>query len=654
MSKSTAPHPIVPLPAALSAGDSLTLTLRGEQACGLVRPILAALYPEHDHEKVAQRLLSVAQRAVSDRPERLRLRDRQAETNPGWFQSNEMIGYVAYVDRFAADLAGVAARLDYLEEVGATYVHLMSVMKPREGDNDGGYAITDYRDVDPRLGSLDALVTLIDAMHARNMAVCLDVVLNHTADTHAWAQAAQAGDKGKRAYYLTYQDRTQPDRWEQSLPEVFPELSPGNFTWNAAMKRWVWTTFNSFQWDLNYANPDVLVEMLEVMCFLANLGVDVLRLDAIAFMWKRLATNCQNQPEVHLLAQVLREMLAVAAPATIVQAEAIVGPDDLVQYLGNHGARQRRECELAYHNQLMVMAWSALAEQNVRLITQALTRMRSIPSGATWCTYVRCHDDIGWAVTDEDAERVGLSGSAHRTFLAQFFRGAFPSSYATGVAFSANDATGDERTSGTTAALVGIDAARKDNNVYLLDHGVRRLLLLYGLAFSFGGVPLIYMGDELALRNNATYTDNPAQAHDSRWIHRPPMDWVAADRRHDATTVEGRVFAGMQRLVEARRTTPALRGGGTGSPFGTGSDRVLGIRREHPLHGPVLVLASFTTEPTMIAPIGSPPAGQRWFDALTGDLIPADEPVTLGGYAMRWLVVAPEYSVVPEPGRRNA
>ena len=654
MAKSTAPQPVVPIPTALSAGDALALTLRGEHACRLVRPILAALYPDDDHETIAQRLLSVALRTAAGRPERLRLRDRRAEVNPDWFQSNEMIGYVAYVDRFGGDLNGVAERLDYLEDVGATYVHLMAVMKPRAGDNDGGYAIANYRDVDPRLGNLDALVTLIDAMHARNMAVCLDVVLNHTADTHEWARAAESGDEAKRAYYLTYEDRTLPDLWERSLPEVFPDLAPGNFTWNAAMKRWVWTTFHSFQWDLNYANPDVLVEMLDVTCFLANLGIDVLRFDAIAFMWKRLETNCQNQPEAHLLAQVLREMLAVAAPATIVQAEAIVGPDDLVPYLGNHGARQRRECELAYHNQLMVMGWSALAEQNVRLMSQALARMHSIPSWATWCTYVRCHDDIGWAVTDEDAGRVGLTGSVHRAFLAKFFRGALPFSYATGVAFSANDATGDERTSGTTAALVGIDAARAENNVYVLDHGVRRLLLLYGLAFSFGGIPLIYMGDELALPNNAMYTDDPIQAGDSRWIHRPPMDWIAADRRHDAATVEGRVFAGIQRLVQARRSTPALRGGGTSNPFGTGSDRVLGIRREHPLHGPVVVLASFTTEPTMIAPIGSPPAGDRWFDALTGERIPGDEPLTLGGYGMRWLVVAPEHSVVPAPGPRKA
>ena len=614
--------------------------------------IVASLYPDHDASALFGRLCSVSSAAHAVRSAELLARDRFAELTPDWFQSNEMIGYVAYADRFGGDLAGVARRIDYLEELGITYLHLMSVLRPREGENDGGYAISDYRDVDPKLGTIRDLRELISDLHERRIAVCIDVVMNHTADTHPWALAAISGDEVKRAYFLSYPDRSMPDRWERTLPEVFPTMAPGNFTWNDAMQRWVWTTFNSFQWDLNYANPDVLVEMLDVMCFLANLGVDVLRLDAVAFTWKRIGTNCQNQPEAHLIAQVLRAMLGVAAPATIVQAEAIVGPDDLVQYLGAYGARQRRECELAYHNQLMVMGWSALAEQNVRLVTQALSRMSQIPSWAAWCTYVRCHDDIGWAVTDEDAGRVGLSGVAHRRFLAEFYRGGFAFSFATGVAFSANDDTGDERTSGTAAALAGIDSARITGDLVALDLGVRRLLMLYGLAFSFGGIPLLYMGDELALGNDHTYTDDPAHAPDSRWIHRPAMDWSVVERRRNPSTVEGRVFARFGQLVAARSKTSALRSGGSIEAFGTGSDRVLGVRRWHPLHGPVLVLASFSPETVTVAPVGAPPAGDVWFDALNGERVRGDVALSLGGYAMRWLVVAPEHAVVPAPGPR--
>ena len=628
------------------------VTARAAMVRSCVVDILGALYPDHDAGTLFDRLCAVSEGAAAARTAELLERDRAAELTPDWFQANTMIGYVAYADRFGGDLGGVATHLDYLGELGITYVHLMSVMRPREGENDGGYAIADYRDVDPLLGTINDLRALITDLHDRSTAVCIDLVMNHTADTHPWALEAIAGDEAKRAYFLTYPDRVEPDRWERSLPEVFPTMAPGNFTWNDTMGRWVWTTFNSFQWDLNYANPDVLVEMLDVMCFLANLGVDVLRLDAVAFTWKRHGTNCQNQPEAHLIVQVLRAMLGAAAPATILQAEAIVGPDDLVHYLGAYGSRQRRECELAYHNQLMVMGWSALAERSVRLAAHALSRMSQIPAWSTWCTYVRCHDDIGWAVTDEDAAGAGLSGSAHRRFLAEFYRGAFAGSYSSGVAFSANDETGDERTSGSAAALVGIDRARGSGDLVALDLAVRRLLMLYGLAFAFGGIPLVYMGDELALANDHTYTNDPAHAADSRWIHRPMMDWSVAERRRDPSTVEARVFARFRQLAAARAATPELRSGGTIDAFSTGSDRVLGIRRWHPLHGPVLIVASFSAETVTIAPVGPSPVGDVWFDALHGERVRGDVPLSLSGYAMRWLVVAPEHSVVPAPGPR--
>jgi amylosucrase len=633
--------------------DLAEMLERGRRSDGIAADAtaaLAALYPNHDAEALFDRLLAVATKNAEVRPPDLRSRDRSID--PEWFQSPGVIGYVAYADRFAGDLAGVRSHLDYLNELGVTYVHLMSVMRPREGENDGGYAIADYRDVDPKLGTTNELVDLIALMHERSIAVCIDLVMNHTADTHEWANAARAGDETKRAYYLTFPDRTEPDRWETTLPEVFPTMAPGNFTWDKTMGRWVWTTFNNFQWDLNYANPDVLVEMLDTMCFLANLGVDVLRLDAVAFTWKRPGTDCQNQPEAHLIVQVLRALFSVAAPSSILQAEAIVGPDDLVQYLGAYPARHRRECTLAYHNQLMVLGWSAMAEQNVRLATAALNRMRAIPSWSSWCTYVRCHDDIGWAITDEDAGRAGVSGASHRRFLAQFYRGAFFGSYAEGVPFSANEGTGDERTSGSAAALVGIDKARRDGDLLLLDVGVRRLLLLYGVALAFGGIPLIYMGDELALANDHMYTDDPAHADDSRWIHRPVMDWSVAERRHDPTTVEGRVFSGFQRLIRARTSTKEFRSGGSVEAFATGNDRVLGLRRWHPEYGPAVVLASFSAETNVVAPLGPPPAGSHWYDVLSGDRLPGDTPVTLAGYGQRWLTAAPECTVIPLPGPR--
>ena len=194
----------------------------------------------------------------------------------------------------------------------------------------------------------------------------------------------------------------------------------------------MWTTFNEWQWDLNWANPDVLVEYADIVLFLANLGVEVLRLDAIAFIWKRLGTNCQNQPEVHAITQVLRTVARIAAPALAFKAEAIVGPRDLVQYLGQ-GRHAGRVSDLAYHNSLMVQVWSMLATRDTVLARHALAALPPTPTTGTWITYVRCHDDIGWAIDDGDAAAVGLDGYDHRRFLADWYAGDFPGSWARGA-----------------------------------------------------------------------------------------------------------------------------------------------------------------------------------------------------------------------------
>jgi amylosucrase len=352
------------------------------------------------------------------RPERLRHLDIERQITPDWFQRPSMLGYVCYTDLFAGTLGGVYEQLAYLEELGVTYLHLMPLLRPRAGANDGGYAVADYRTVDPRLGSTDDLQRLSEALHGRGMSLCVDLVLNHTAKEHAWAQAALAGDPHYLDYYFTFEDRTLPDAYERTLREVFPDFAPGNFSYYPHMAgsgRYVWTTFNEYQWDLNYTNPAVFREMLDVMLHLANLGVDVLRLDAVPFMWKRMGTDCENQPEVHVLLQAFRAGVRVVAPALIFKAEAIVPPQHLVPYLGV-GSATGKECELAYNNTLMVQLWSALASRDVRLLTHVLHQLPPTPPGATWITYIRNHDDIGWAVTDEDAGAMGLNGFLHRCF----------------------------------------------------------------------------------------------------------------------------------------------------------------------------------------------------------------------------------------------
>ncbi|MDQ1642428.1 MAG: amylosucrase, partial [Actinomycetota bacterium] len=424
--------------------------------------------------------------AALRRPEELRALDRRREVDPGWFLRARMIGYVAYVDRFAGTLDGVRDRLNYLTELGVTYLHLMPLLKPRDGDNDGGYAVADYEAVDPRLGTMADLERLAGDLHSRGMSLCVDLVLNHTAAEHPWARAAAAGDPAYRAFYRIFPDRTEPDRYEATLPEVFPDNSPGSFS-HVEGVGWVWTTFNSFQWDLDWSNPDVFRAMLDTMLSLANHGVDVLRLDAAPFLWKRVGTDCQNQPEVHLLLQALRALVSIAAPGVAFKAEAIVAPEQLVQYLGADD-RFRPECDLAYHNQLMVMLWSSLATRDVRLARTSLARMRPAPPSTAWVTYLRCHDDIGWAVSDDNARASGLDPHAHRAFLSDFYAGIHPGSFARGAVFQSNPRTGDRRISGSAASLSGLEAALAAGDAAEVDLSLRRLLMLYSVVYSYGGV----------------------------------------------------------------------------------------------------------------------------------------------------------------------
>jgi amylosucrase len=606
---------------------------------------LRGLYGERGGSVLAE-AIEQARAASAGRGADLQELDRARQRDADWFQRPERVGYIAYADRFGVDLAGVARRIPYLCELGVDVLHLMSVLRPRAGENDGGYAVDDYRNPDPALGTLGDLQRLIGELHRSGISLCLDLVMNHTSADHEWAKAAKAGSAYHRRLYRIFPDRTMPDAYEATLPEVFPDLAPGNFTWVDELGGWVWTTFREFQWDLDWSNPDVFAEMIGVVLFLANLGVDVLRLDAVAFTGKRIGTNSQNQPEAHLVAQALRAVLAMAAPATIMLAEAIVAPDDLVAYLGRHRL-ERRECELAYHNQLMVQGWSMLAEGRVALATEALGRLPEPPPRTTWLTYVRCHDDIGWAISDRDAAAVGLDGPAHRRFLAAFFRGDYWQSFARGAPFSSNPETGDERTSGMASTLCGIAAALELDDDAAVRRGVDRLLLLYGLAFGFGGIPMIYMGDELGQGDDPDWANDPLRATDSRWRHRPRFaDQLAADR-NDPSTVAGMVWRGLRRLVVARRSCRPLHGAGVTSLLTTSDDRVFGWRRDHPRFGTVLGLANVSDQDARVERSAWAALGER---PVSDVLAPGDADLAaLGGYQLRWLTCDLTYRTEPAP-----
>ena len=544
-----------------SIADDEIFGLRLDRSAPDLWPMLEALYGRHQgYEAFRDDLVSALRKGWAARPADLKRLDLKRDLEPDWFQRPDMAGYVFYIDRFAGTLKGVLDKLDYLEDLGISYVHFMPCLKPRPGDSDGGYSVMDYRAINPDYGTMADFEEVSAALRKRGISVCVDLVLNHTAKEHAWAQAAAKGDAGYQEYYLMFEDPGMPRQYEKSLVEVFPDNAPGNFTEYPHFGKWVWTTFNEHQWDLNWANPQVFLEITEIMLYLANRGVDVLRLDAVAFMWKRLGTRCQSEPEVHMLLQALRACCRIACPAVIHLEEAIVAPAEMLPYLGR-GKHDGREGNLAYHNSLMVQFWGALATRDARMMRQVLaSHFPESLTNATYATYIRCHDDIGWAITDEDAAAQHISGPAHRAYLSNFYEGSFPGTFARGALFQVNAATGDKRISGSFASLAGLEKAQGEGDAEAADLAVQRILLGHALIAAFGGIPLIYMGDELATLNDYSYRDDPAHRHDSRWVHRPKMDWHLAHYRHSDDGAAGQVFRGVKDILLRRKRTPALHG----------------------------------------------------------------------------------------------
>jgi len=435
---------------------------------------------------------------------------------------------------------------------------------------------------------MDDLAALATELRYRGISLVLDFVFNHTSDEHEWAQRALAGDPEHQAYYRMYPNREMPDAFERSMGEVFPDDRPGAFTYRARIRKWVWTTFYNFQWDLNYENPALFTRMMEEMLFLANQGVEILRFDAVAFIWKQLGTNCQNLPEAHWIIQAFNALASIAAPAMVFKSEAIVHPDEVVKYVS------MEECQLSYNPGLMALLWEALATRDVRVLRRAMQHRFELPPSCSWVNYVRCHDDIGWAFANDDVEAIGFSPNEHRRFLTKFYTGKFEGSFSRGAPFQENPQTGDARVSGTCASLTGIEKALGEDDEKELELGIRRLLLLHGIIITIGGIPVIYLGDEIGTLNDYGYEADAEKIGDSRWLHRGNFDWERAEQRRNSETVPGRIYMGLLRLIQLRIQNLAFTRGET-EILDTGSKHVFGYFRHHD-QSMVLVLANFTEQ----------------------------------------------------------
>ena len=486
------------------------------------------------------------------------------------------------------------------------------------------------------MGTIDDLRQLASELREAGIALVLDFVFNHTSDDHDWAQKAQAGDREYQQFYYIFPDREVPDQYERTLREIFPTVRRGNFTWHDGMQQWVWTTFNSFQWDLNYSNPAVFRAMLEEMFFIADTGVEVLRLDAEAFVWKQMGTGCENLPGAHKLIRAFNHLARIATPGLLFKSEAIVHPDEVVKYI------RPDECQISYNPTLMALLWESLATRKTDLLVHSLSHRYRLPKQTAWVNYLRCHDDIGWTFDDDDAAALGINAFDHRQFLNQFYTGQFEGSFARGIPFQENAETGDMRIAGTLASLAGLELAIEKDCEEEKELAIKRMLLLQGITLSIGGIPLIYLGEEWAMLNDYDFVKDPAKAGDTRWVHRPKMRWEFLSELDDRIesgegSIRRRVYRSLQKMIAVRKSSPALAGQNM-NLVSTANPHVLSFARHHDGHR-LIVLANFSEQPQSIHGnlVRTAGLGRFFEDAISGQTYATSEDVELNPYQILWL-----------------
>ena len=541
------------------------------------RDELAWLYMElYDRRDMLEELLERMEEACRRREQSLKRLDARREQDPDWFRSGKMLGMTMYTDLFAGDLPGLEKRLDYLTEQGITYLHLMPLLKMPHPDNDGGYAVEDFDQVDPALGTNEDLRRLTAAMRRRGMSLCLDFVINHTADTHPWALRARAGEQEYIDRYICFDTPDIPREMEKTIPDVFPATAPGSFIYQEEMKKYVCSSFHPYQWDLNYRNPAVFNDMVCSMLHLAHLGVEVLRIDAVPYLWKEAGTTCRNLPKVHTIMRMIRLIIETVCPAVILKGEVVMAPRELAPYFGT---QEKPECHLLYNASTMAAQWSALASADVRQLKRQLDDIHSLPANCCFVNYLRCHDDIGWGLNEAFGRTIGIDPVAHKKYLYEFFEGSFPGSFARGERYNYDPVTQDARSCGTTASLCGIEKGLYEGDEAQVALGIQRDLMMHAAMMSMAGFPMLSSGDEIGQLNGYDYHDDPDRREDSRNLHRTRFNWDNAEKRRERGTVQQRIWEGLQQLERLRRREPCFGPHARVTTWDTASRQVLALVR---------------------------------------------------------------------------
>lgn len=586
---------------------------------------------KYDFYYYLQQLVITLEKGFAARSQKLKQKDRKRFKDPHWYKHESMLGMACYVDLFAGDLSNLINRIPYLKSLGVTFLHLLPLYKAPEGDSDGGYAVSDYRKVNPQLGTTNDLKKLAKVLAENDISLVLDFVFNHTSEEHRWAQAAKAGDNEYQEYYYMFDDKHTPNQYEQNLREIFPQVRRGNFTFNEEANKWVWTTFNSFQWDLNYTNPAVFNAITEEMLFLANLGCESLRLDALAFIWKDMGTDCENRPKAHTLIQAFNACLQIVAPAVVFKSEAIVHPDEVTKYI------DKEECQLSYNPLLMALIWNSLATRKVKLLTESMRKSFPISTDCAWVNYIRCHDDIGWTFDDDVANQLGINGHDHRLFLNRFYTGRFEGSFAKGVAFGENPSTGDCRVCGSLASLAGLEQAIEAGAPKLTNNAIKRILMVHAIILGIGGIPLLYSGDELGLLNDYSYRQDKAKKHDDRWVHRIAISPQAIAQTQQKNSPQGQIAQGLQHLIEIRKANPIF-GDSETHILDSGNQHVFAFKRLNEQGEVLLALYNFSEHSQQLSSHIINHLGSRHsVDLMVNKPMENNESkLTLGGYQVIW------------------